>query len=312
MRVLVTGVSGQDGSYLAERLIGEGHEVHGTTTGDAVPQGVTTHAADLSRPGIGDVVRAVRPELIVNLAALSSVAGSWREPTLTAAINGAAVAELLAAAAELRDAGEPVRVLQASSAEIFGAAEEVPQTERTPIRPTSPYGAAKAYAHHLVGVYRAAGLWAASCILYNHESPRRPEAFVTRKITAAAARIAAGRQDRLELGSLEIRRDWGWAPDYVDAMLRAARAEAPGDYVVATGREHSIEDFVAIAFARVGIEDWEPLVRIDPSFRRPVDPPVQLGDATRAREGLGWAPTLDFRGIVEAMVDADVALIARD
>jgi GDPmannose 4,6-dehydratase len=310
MRVLITGVSGQDGSYLAERLGAEGHELHGTTTGDAVPDGVFAHRVDLSEPGVGDVIRTVRPDLIVNLAALSSVAGSWRAPLQTAAINATAVAEMLAAVAELTDAGTPTRFVQASSAEIFGAATQVPQTESTQIRPTSPYGASKAYAQHLVGVYRAAGVWASACILYNHESPRRPEVFVTRKITAAAARIAAGRQDALQLGTLDSRRDWGWAPDTVDALVRAAAAERPDDYVIATGEDHSVREFVEIAFERVGIQDWESVVSIDPTFQRPVDPPQQVGDASKARAVLGWAPTVDFRGIVEAMVDADVRLLA--
>ena len=310
MRVLVTGVSGQDGSYLAERLLAEGAEVHGTTTGDQVPAGVVAHGVDLRAPGVGALIRELEPELVVNLAALSSVAQSWRDPQTTMAINAVAVAEMLTAIAELTDRGRGPRFVQASSAEIFGAATEVPQTERTPIRPTSPYGAAKASAHHLVGVFRGAGVWASACILYNHESPRRPEAFVTRKITASAARIAAGTQDVLELGTLDTRRDWGWAPDTVDAILRAARAERPDDYIVATGQEHTIAEFVELAFARAGIPDWRSFVRIDPAFRRPVDPPQQVGDASKARRELGWAPTVDFAGLVEAMVDADLALVA--
>lgn len=310
-RVLITGITGQDGSYLAEALLADGHEVHGTalTSTESVP-GAHLHALDLSRPGIGDLVRELRPDEIYNLAAISSVYGSWQQPQATAAINGMAVAELLGAARELTQSGLEVRVVQASSAEIFGDATESPQTERTAIRPTSPYGAAKAYAHSLVHVYRGAGVWAATCILYNHESPRRPEQFVTRKITASAARIARGLQDRLELGNLAARRDWGWAPDYVEAMRLAARAEAPDDFVIATGVDHSVEDFVAAAFARVGIDDWRSVVTVSGDLLRTGDAAVQLGDARHAREVLGWQPTLGFEEIVAAMVDADLARLA--
>jgi GDPmannose 4,6-dehydratase len=289
MRVLVTGLSGQDGSYLAEALTGRGDEV--LSPGDA----------DLARSGAGAaLVRELEPELIFNLAALSSVYRSWQEPVLTAQLNGLLVAELLDAARELG-----ARFVQASSAEIFGAPDTSPQNERTPIRPTSPYGAAKAYAHGLVHAYRSAGLGASSVILYNHESPRRPETFVTRKITAAAARIAAGRQDALTLGNLDARRDWGWAPDYVRAMMLAA--EHPGDYVIATGESHSISDFAACAFERVGIDDWQRYVRTDDELLRPGDAPDLRGDASLARRVLGWEPTMGFEQIVHAMVDADVA-----
>ena len=307
-RVLITGVTGQDGSYLAELLVARGDDVHGTSLGSdesSIP-GVELHPLDLARPGIGELIRSVRPEVIFNLAAISSVWGSWVEPMVTANINGVAVAEMLATLRELDDG---IRFVQASSAEIFGVPSEVPQTEATAIRPTSPYGAAKAYAHGLVSAYREAGVWASSCILYNHESPRRPEAFVTRKITAAAARISAGLQDRLELGNLAARRDWGWAPDYVDALDRASRADAPSDFIVATSVDHSVEDFVATAFARAGIDDWRAHVKVADELLRTGDAPRQVGDASRARDVLGWAPTLSFAGIVEAMVDADLAAL---
>ncbi len=307
-RVLITGVTGQDGSYLAELLVDRGDDVHGTSLGSdesSIP-GVELHPLDLARPGIGELIRSVRPEVIFNLAAISSVYGSWVEPMVTAHINGVAVAEMLATVRELDDG---IRFVQASSAEIFGVPSEVPQTEATAIRPTSPYGAAKAYAHGLVSAYREAGVWASSCILYNHESPRRPEAFVTRKITAAAARISAGLQDRLELGNLAARRDWGWAPDYVDALDRASRADAPADFIVATGVDHSVEDFVATAFARAGIDDWRAFVSVSDGLLRTGDAPRQVGDASLAREVLGWVPTLSFSQIVDAMVDADVAAL---
>ncbi len=309
-RILITGITGQDGSYLAEQLLAEGHEVHGTALrSDEAAPGAILHTLDLSSPGIGALIHELQPDEVYNLAAISSVFGSWQQPALTAAINGVAVAEVLAALRELTDAGREVRFVQASSAEIFGVPADVPQTEHTAIRPTSPYGAAKAYAHSLVNVYRTAGVWAATCILYNHESPRRPEQFVTRKITASAARISRGLQDRLELGNLSARRDWGWAPDYVDALRRAVRADTPDDYVIATGVAHSVEDFVRAAFGRVGIDDWRSVVSVSEEFMRSGDAPQQLGDASHARAALGWAPTVGFDGIVAEMVDADLAAL---
>lgn len=302
-RALITGVTGQDGTYLAELLLASGAEVHGVALNGSV-DGVQLHELDLAEPGIGQLVRQLKPDAVFNLAAVSSVYRSWQQPELTARVNGLAVAELLAAVQELPDC----RFVQASSAEIFGMPEQSPQDESTPIRPSSPYGAAKAYAHGLVGVYRTAGMHASSCILYNHESPRRPETFVTRKITAAAARISLGQQERLSLGNLAARRDWGWAPDYADALLRASRAETPGDYIIATGVTHSVEDFVRLAFERAGIADWRAVVDLDESLLRAGDAAEQRGDASLAREVLGWEPTLDFEGIVAAMVDADLEL----
>jgi len=307
---LITGVTGQDGSYLAERLVALGDEVHGIVRdkGEPVTDGVIAHQRDLSEgSSAGDLVRELKPDVIYNLAAVSSVFRSWVEPEITARLNGVLVAQLLAAAREVRGNGHPVRFVQASSAEIFGTPLVSPQDESTEIRPTSPYGAAKAYAHGLVGVYRSAGMFASSVILYNHESPRRPEAFVTRKITAAAARISAGLQERLELGNLDARRDWGWAPDYVDALHRAATAEEPGDFVVATGVAHSVEDFVRVAFERAGVDDWRERIDVTPGLLRTGDAAELAGDASRARAQLGWAPTMDFDQIVAAMVDADLA-----
>jgi GDPmannose 4,6-dehydratase len=307
-RSLITGLAGQDGSYLSELLIAAGDDVHGTVRpGAQVDSSADVHEVDLAEEGaLGDLILRLRPDRIYNLAAVSSVQRSWDEPLTSARINGMLVVELFAAARELHTRGHDVRVVQASSAEIFGAVAELPARESTPIRPTSTYGAAKAYAHQLVAVHRAAGMFASACILYNHESPRRPTTFVTRKITLAAAAIAAGRQDVLELGSLSARRDWGWAPDYVDALMRAAEAERPDDYVIATGRAHSVEDFVALAFARVGIDDWRSVVRTSAQLQRPTEVPEQVGDAAHAREVLGWAPTVDFEHLVAAMVDADV------
>jgi GDPmannose 4,6-dehydratase len=198
-----------------------------------------------------------------------------------------------------------VRFVQASSAEIFGNVGGV-QDESTPLAPTSPYGAAKAYAHQLCGLYRSVGVYAVSMVLFNHESPRRPPTFVTRKITQTVALIAQGKASALVLGNLDARRDWGWAPDYVDAMVRAARASTADDYVVATGEAHSVRDFALAAFARVGITDGADRIRVDPALVRPGDPPVLVGDATRARTVLGWAPTVTFEELVGRMVDADL------
>ncbi len=310
---LITGITGQDGSYLAEALLDEGTEVHGTAlrADEGAASGATLHQLDLSQPGIGALIRDLRPDVIVNLAAISSVYGSWQQPDLTARINGLAVAEALDAVRELAASGHEARFIQASSAEIFGVPADVPQTEATAVRPTSPYGASKAYAHSLVNLYRGAGVWASSCILYNHESPRRPETFVTRKITAAAARISRGLQDSLELGNLAARRDWGWAPDYVDALRRAARAEHPDDFVIATGVAHSVEDFVRVSFERAGIDDWRSHVTVSDDLLRTGDAPQQLGDATKARDVLGWTPTVDFDALVAAMVDHDLDLVDR-
>jgi GDPmannose 4,6-dehydratase len=316
-RTFVTGVSGQDGSYLAERLISDGVDVHALVRSRAEPDAqaavsrhpeVTFHEGDLGDDArIRELLLAIDPDEVYNLAGVSSVAQSWQDPVLTARITGTAVATLLDALWTLQEAsGRPRRLLQASSAEMFGTPESSPQDESTPIKPSSPYGAAKAYAHHMAGLYRRRGLFAATCILYNHESPRRPEQFVTRKITASVARIARGTQDRLVLGDLAVRRDWGWAPDYVDAMMRAIRADEASDFVIATGESHSVRDFVAAAFRAVGIDEWEALVESDPGLLRPTDAAELRGDSTRARAILGWHPTRGFDEIVAAMIEADL------
>ena len=316
---LITGITGQDGGFLAERLLAEGASVHGLVhVGD--PQAadllrrcpdVVLHDGDLTdEASLAAVMAAASPDEVFNLAGISSVAFSWERPVLTADVTALGAARLLEQAWQLQERrGTPVRFVQASSAEIFGDAEVSPQDETTPVRPISPYGAAKAFSHQLVGVYRHRGLHAVSAILYNHESPRRPATFVTRKITRTAARIAQGLETELVLGNLDARRDWGWAPDYVDAMLRAARHTCAGDYVVATGEAHSVREFVAAAFARAGVTDWEDRVRIDQAFVRPVDAVQQVGDATRARTELGWSPTVAFDELVGRMVDADLALL---
>lgn len=320
-RALVTGITGQDGGYLAERLLADGVEVHGLVhAGDAgerallarSPQ-VRLHRGDLTdAASLRLAVAASDPDVVVNLGGISSVALSWREPELTADVTGTGTARLIDAAWEHGEKrGRPVRFVQAGSAEVFGNPDSSPQDETTPLRPTSPYGAAKAFAHGLVGVYRARGMHASSLLLYNHESPRRPESFVTRKITAGAARIARGLQDELVLGNLDARRDWGWAPDYVDAMVRAAGHDTPGDYVVATGVAHSVHEFVDAAFTRAGVPEWHGRVRVDPQFVRPTDATLQVGDAAKAARELGWVPTVQFEELVGRMVDADLALLDR-
>jgi GDPmannose 4,6-dehydratase len=305
----VTGIGGQDGTYLAERLLAEGLEVHALALEadghpEHCPAGVVLHSGDLADvEGTRRLVTEIAPREVYNLAAISSVAQSWDEPDRTSLVNGHAAAALMESARRIGG----IRLVQASSAEIFGDAQEAPQDEVTPIAPVNPYGAAKAFAHLSARVFRQRELHASSMILYNHESPRRHPRFVTRKITRGVAAIVRGEADELVLGNLDARRDWGWAPDYVDAMVRAARADEPGDYVVATGRAHSVRDFVAAAFAAAGITDWEPLVRRDEAFFRPADPAELVGDATRAREELGWAPTVGFEEIVRRMVAADLA-----
>jgi GDPmannose 4,6-dehydratase len=310
--VLVTGASGQDGSYLAERLVAEGVEVHALGLPRDPPiEGVQTHVGDVSDlEATRALVTEVAPDEIYNLAGMSSVARSWDEPELSARVNGLAAVGLLESAYRLQGrTGRPVRFVQASSAEIFGLPDRSPQDEDTPVRPANPYGAAKAFAHLNVGVHRQRGLHAVSLVLYNHESPRRPVQFVSRKISAGVAAIAAGRADRLTLGNLAASRDWGWAPDHVDAMVRAARAQEPRDYVIATGEAHSVEEFVAAAFACVGIDDWPAYVEVDPTLLRPVDAPALVGDSTRIRRDLGWAPTVPFAEVVRRMVESDLNLL---
>jgi len=313
----ITGITGQDGQLLASKLSAHGVEVHGlvlsTVNSGTIPfsEGVVFHQGDLSQPEtVASVIKSVKPDEIYNLGGLGSVAFSWGEPVTAGTVNGIGAVAVMAAARDLQQSeGRQVKVLQASSSEIFGQASEIPQNELTPIRPINPYGAAKAYAHMQAAIFRSQGIPVSTAILYNHESTLRPETFVTRKITSAAARIAHDGGGYLALGNLDVRRDWGWAPDYVDAMILANRHPVPDDYVIATGETHSVADFVAAAFKRVGIPDWQNHIRIDPQFVRPVDPSVQVGDNIKARRVLGWEPTVTFAELVNRMVDHDIATL---
>ena len=307
----VTGVTGQDGSYLIDDLVKRGYRVHGLIKpGDPSKRllsAVIAHEGDLRDAAlVKALVLEIAPDEVYNLAGQTSVAASWDNPADTAQTTGTTVAAIADACWTLHESGREVRMLQASSAEIFGLADEMPQRESTRIAPVSPYGAAKAFGQFITASYRLRGLHASTCILYNHESPLRPETFVTRKISAAVARISRGMQDVVHLGNLDVSRDWGWAPDYVRAMQLAVAHHVPGDYVIGTGVLHSVRDFVVAAFAAAGIADWEPHVVIDPAFARPVDPPRQLADNTHAREVLGWQPTVAFDELVAAMVLHDL------
>ncbi|WP_238981272.1 GDP-mannose 4,6-dehydratase [Williamsia herbipolensis] len=316
---LVTGIYGQDGSYLAERLLADGWEVHGayrpgTSMSETAPADLTgahLHGCDLvDDTAAADLVAEVTPGVIFHLAGASSVGRSWQAPVATARVNAVATTALLDAAMGVADrTGDRVVFVNASSAEIFGTTDAGRLDESTPIAPSSPYGATKAYTHLLGAVYRDRGLAVNNAILFNHESPRRGTEFVTGKIAHGVAAIARGERDRLSLGDMSARRDWGWAPDYADAMYRmAVRSDARGDdFVIATGTSHSVRDFVAAGFAAVGIDDWEHLVEIDSAHVRPVDPSDFVGDAGHARAVLGWAPTVQFGEIVRNMVESHMA-----
>jgi len=320
LAVLVTGANGQDGQYLVKRLVDDGATVHGLCHSDAGARaltaefpGVVAHVADIDdTAAISALVRETRPQQIINLAGNTSVERSWKFPTETADVLGIGPVRLLEAAWNLQEeTGVEVRMLQASSAEIFGDTDVVPQNELTPRIPVTPYGAAKSFAHEMVGVYRARGMFASSAILYNHESPRRPESFVARKISREAARIALGLADTITLGNIDVSRDWGYAPDYVDAMLAIIGADEPGDFVVATGVAHSVRQFVETAFAYLGIEGWENHVVIDPALYRPADPKKLVGDPTRLKS-LGWSPSVDFEQLVHIMVESDLASLREE
>jgi GDPmannose 4,6-dehydratase len=313
-RALIIGIAGQDGSYLAELLLGEGYEVFGVVRQpassrfenlEAVRGDVELLQAEvLDELSLVDVLSSCRPREVYNLASPSFVPMSWRQPVLTAEFAAVGCTALLEA---IRRVDAEIRFYQASSSEIFGEPREMPQTEETPLSPVTPYGVAKAYAHFITLSYRRRyGLHASSGILYNHESPRRPPDFVTRKVARAAAAISLGLETEVSLGDLDARRDWGYAVDYVRAMwLMLQQAEA-GDYVIATGESHSVRELAACAFGHLGL-DWEEHVRVDDALLRgKAELHDLVGDSSKARERLGWSPTIDFEQLVHLLVDADL------
>ena len=316
-RALITGITGQDGSYLAELLLEKGYEVHGMVRRsstetfqrlEAIRDAITLHTGDLlDQRSMVDVLRACEPDEIYNLAAMSFVAASWSQPVLTAEFTGVGATRMLEA---MRETVPQARFYQASSSEMFGQVLEVPQTEKTPFYPRSPYGVAKAYGHFITVNYRESyDLFACSGILFNHESPRRGLEFVTRKVTHAAAAIKLGLTDELALGNLDAERDWGYAKDYVEAMWLMLQQDEPEDYVIATGETHSVRELVNVAFERLDL-DPQQHVRIDPKYLRPAEVEQLVGDPAKARAELGWEPRTSFLELVELMVDADVELLA--
>ncbi|NMM23830.1 MAG: GDP-mannose 4,6-dehydratase [Phycicoccus sp.] len=315
----VTGITGQDGTILAGRLAAEGIAVHGLVRSleeaaehrEHVPTGVEYHVGELTdHARVAAIVRDISPDEVYNLAGISSVAFSWQEPVLTGEVSGlGAVGVFDAAWRHQEETGRAVRVVQASSAEIFGRPDRSPQDESTAVRPITPYGAAKAYAHQMAAIYRDRGLHVATCIFFNHESTLRPTTFVTRKITHAAARIAHDGTGVLTLGNTTVQRDWGWAPDYVDAMVRAVRHATPDDFVIATGHTHSVAEFVEAAMRHAGVDDWERHVMTDQALVRHAEASEVVGDYGKARARLGWQPTVPFAEIVARMVDHDLELV---
>jgi len=312
-KALITGITGQDGSYLADLLLEKGYEVYGvlrrTSTEtieriNHIKDDLHFVAADLTdQTSVITAVNEIRPHEIYNLAAQSFVPTSWQQPILTGNVTALGVTRVLEA---IRMVDKSIRYYQASSSEMFGAVRETPQTERTPLYPRSPYGVAKCYGHYITINYRESyDMFAVSGILFNHESPRRGLEFVTRKITDSVARIKLGLQDKLYLGNLEAKRDWGYAEDYVRAMWLMLQQDEPEDYVISSGETHSVREFCEIAFSHVGL-DWEEHVEVDPRFYRPAEVNVLLGDCTKAREKLGWIPSTSFAGLVQLMVDADL------
>jgi GDPmannose 4,6-dehydratase len=322
-RALITGITGQDGSYLAELLLSKGYQVHGikrrsssfnTSRVDSIlpdwhDRGarMLLHFADLSDPtSLLRLLVETKPDEIYNLAAQSHVKVSFEIPEYTCDITALGATRLLEA---IRATGINAKFYQASSSEMFGKVVEVPQRETTPFHPRSPYACAKLHAHWMTVNYREGyGLFASSGILFNHESPRRGETFVTRKITRAVARIRAGLQEKLYLGNLDAKRDWGYAPEYVEAMWRMLQLDEADDFIVATGETHTVREFVEGAFDYVGL-DWKKHVEVDPRYHRPTEVDLLLGDATKARKVLGWEPKVTFRELVRLMVDADTKLL---
>ncbi|MGC8787278.1 MAG: GDP-mannose 4,6-dehydratase [Anaerolineae bacterium] len=318
-RALITGVTGQDGSYLAEFLLEQGYEVIGMVrrTSTVNFQRIE-HIQDklilaqgdlLDQSSLVDIIREYRPQEVYNLAAQSFVPISWKQPVLTGEFTALGVTRVLEA---IRMVDPTIRFYQASSSEIFGKVREVPQNEKTPFYPRSPYGVAKVYGHWITVNYRESyDMFACSGILFNHESPRRGLEFVTRKVTYHAAKIKLGLANELRLGNLDARRDWGFAGDYVRAMWLMLQQDKPDDYVVATGKTHSVRELCELAFSYVGL-NWEDHVVVDPELIRPADVDLLVGDASKARRVLGWQPTVSFEELIQMMVDADLALLRKE
>ena len=317
-RALITGITGQDGLYLAELLLSKGYEVFGLVRGQNNPKydlvreqvpGVELLTGDLT--DLSSLMRALdtsTPDEVYNLGAISFVAYSWENAHVTTEVTAKGVLNILEAT-RLYCGSDPssVRFYQASSSEMFGKVQQVPQSEETLLWPRSPYGVAKVFGHYMTINYRESyGMHASSGILFNHESPRRGPEFVTRKVSQAVARIALGLQETVAMGNLDARRDWGFAGDYVDAMWRMTQQPVGDDYVVSTGETHSIRELLDVAFARVGIDDWSKYVELDKRFLRPAEVDLLIGDASKAKEVLGWEPTVSFTELVHMMVDADL------
>lgn len=317
-RAIITGITGQDGSYLAELLLDKGYEVVGMVRRSSTPNlwriehlldRVQLRTADLlDQLSMIRVIEEVRPHEFYNLAAMSFVPASWDQPMLTGEFNALGVTRILDA---IRQVDTSIRFYQASSSEMFGKVRDVPQTEATPFYPRSPYGVAKAFGHHITVNYRESyDLFAVSGILFNHESPRRGLEFVTRKVSDGVARVKHGLIDSLLLGNLDARRDWGFAGDYVRAMWMMLQCDRPDDYVIATGTSHSVRDLARLAFSHVGLE-WEEWVHVDQKLLRPAEVDHLVGDASKARQNINWSPTVDFEHLVGRMVDADMERVTR-
>lgn len=315
-KALITGITGQDGSYLAEFLLSKGYEVHGAVRRSSAPNYgriahimnlITIHGADMTdHNSLLQIVKDIHPNEVYNLAAQSFVHQSWSSPISTSDMNGIGVTRLLSA---IHHVDKDIKFYQASTSEMFGNVSHTPQNEDTPFYPRSPYGVSKLYGHWITINYRESyGMYCVSGILFNHESPRRGVEFVTRKITQAVAAIKHKKQDKLFLGNLDAKRDWGFAGDYVRAMWLMLQSDKPDDYVIATGKTHSIKEFLEAAFGCVDL-DWHKYVEIDDKLYRPADVNLLCGDASKAKDKLGWEPEVDFNGLVRMMVDSDLANI---
>ncbi|BCW79814.1 GDP-mannose 4,6-dehydratase [Arthrobacter sp. NicSoilC5] len=318
-RALITGITGQDGLYLSELLLAKGYEVFGLIRGQnnpkrdlvaAVAPEVKLLPGDLSDvAGLTRVLNVAVPDEVYNLGAISYVAYSWENASLTSDVTGKGVLNMLEATRQYAgDDIDRVKFYQASSSEMFGKVQQVPQSESTLLWPRSPYGVAKVFGHYMTINYRESyGMHASSGILFNHESPRRGPEFVTRKVTQAVARIKLGIQKEIVLGNLDAKRDWGFAGDYVEAMWRMLQQPEADDYVIATGETHSIRDLLNVAFESIGVEDWEPYVRQDPRFMRPAEVDLLIGDPSKAKAVLGWKPQVAFQELIQMMVENDLA-----